>query len=288
MPYRRARPAACSAVAAGRVLADSPKRRCRSSPTSLPAGFSTVQTIRTVSYQHFRRVIEQACYRTRTSVRSQMTHCDQEAPMILDRPSSVDDTIGALLGDPAIGRLITAHRVMEPQPPRYAPWPDGLDPRLVNALRGRGFEALYTHQAAAVESVRAGRNVCVVTPTASGKTLCYNLPVLDAVARDDPAARALYLFPTKALAADQLVELRALAEAADIRSRRTPTTATRQPPSAAWCAARARWPSPTRTCSTRRSFRTTPSGSSCSRTCSSSSSTSCTPTAGSSAATSPT
>ncbi len=135
--------------------------------------------------------------------------------MILDRPSSVDDTIGALLGDPAIARLITAHRVMEPQPPRYAPWPDGLDPRLVNALRGRGFEALYTHQAAAVESVRAGRNVCVVTPTASGKTLCYNLPVIDAVARDE-AARALYLFPTKALAADQLVELRALAEAADI------------------------------------------------------------------------
>ena len=83
--------------------------------------------------------------------------------MILDRPSSVDDTIGALLGDPAIARLITAHRVMEPQPPRYAPWPDGLDPRLVNALRGRGFEALYTHQAAAIESVRAGRNVCVVS-----------------------------------------------------------------------------------------------------------------------------
>ncbi len=135
--------------------------------------------------------------------------------MILDRPSSVDDAIGALLGDPAITRLLAAHRVIEPQPPRYAPWPAGLDSRLVDALRGRGFEALYTHQAAAVESVRARRNVCVVTPTASGKTLCYNLPVIDAVARDE-AARALYLFPTKALAADQLVELRALAEAADI------------------------------------------------------------------------
>ena len=135
--------------------------------------------------------------------------------MILDRPRSVDDAIGALLGDPAIGRLITAHRVIEPQPPRYAPWPEGLDSRLVDAVRGRGFEALYTHQAAAIELVRAGRNVCVVTPTASGKTLCYNLPVIDAVARDE-AARALYLFPTKALAADQLVELRALAEAAGI------------------------------------------------------------------------
>ena len=135
--------------------------------------------------------------------------------MILDRPSSVDDAIGAFLGDPAMARLIVAHQVQEPTPPRYAPWPDGLDPRLVDALRGRGFEALYTHQAAAVESVRAGRNVCVVTPTASGKTLCYNLPVIDAVAHDE-AARALYLFPTKALAADQLVELRALSEAAGI------------------------------------------------------------------------
>jgi DEAD/DEAH box helicase domain-containing protein len=135
--------------------------------------------------------------------------------VILDRPSSVDDAIGALLGDPAIQRLVAAHRVFEPEPPRYAPWPDGLDPRLVAALRGRGVEALYTHQASAIESVRAGRNVCVVTPTASGKTLCYNLPVIDAVARDE-AARALYLFPTKALAADQLVELRALADGAGI------------------------------------------------------------------------
>ena len=135
--------------------------------------------------------------------------------MLLDRPSSVDDAIGAFLGDPAMVRLIAAHQVQEPQPPRYAPWPEGLDPRLVDALRGRGVEALYTHQAAAVQSVRAGHNVCVVTPTASGKTLCYNLPVIDAVAHND-AARALYLFPTKALAADQLVELRALAEAAGI------------------------------------------------------------------------
>jgi DEAD/DEAH box helicase domain-containing protein len=135
--------------------------------------------------------------------------------MLTAPPSNAEDAIGALLGDPALQRLVTAHRVLDAQPPRYAPWPDALDPRLVAALRGRGVEALYTHQAQAVESVRAGRNVCVVTPTASGKTLCYNLPVLDAVARDD-TARALYLFPTKALAADQLVELRALADAAEI------------------------------------------------------------------------
>lgn len=135
--------------------------------------------------------------------------------MLTDRPTTATDAIEALLADSALQPLVAAHRVLEPRPPRHAPWPEGLDPRLTNALRSRGVEALYTHQAQALEAIRARRNVCVVTPTASGKTLCYNLPVLDAVARD-PTARALYLFPTKALAADQLVELRALAEAAEL------------------------------------------------------------------------
>jgi DEAD/DEAH box helicase domain-containing protein len=135
--------------------------------------------------------------------------------MLADRPATASDAIEALLADSGLQPLIAAHRVMEPRPPRHAPWPEGLDPRLMRALRSRGVEALYTHQAQALEAIRAGHNACVVTPTASGKTLCYNLPVLDAVARD-PTARALYLFPTKALAADQLVELRALAEAAEL------------------------------------------------------------------------
>ena len=135
--------------------------------------------------------------------------------MLTDRPTTPTDAIEALLADSALQPLVAAHRVLEPRPPRHAPWPEGLDPRLTNALRSRGVEALYTHQAQALEAIRARRNVCVVTPTASGKTLCYNLPVLDAVARD-PTARALYLFPTKALAADQLVELRALADAAEL------------------------------------------------------------------------
>ena len=135
--------------------------------------------------------------------------------MLADRPATASDAIEALLLDSSLQPLIAAHRVMEPRPPRHAPWPEGLDPRLRQALRSRGVEALYTHQAQALEAIRAGRNACVVTPTASGKTLCYNLPVLDAIARD-PTARALYLFPTKALAADQLVELRALAEAAEL------------------------------------------------------------------------
>ncbi len=135
--------------------------------------------------------------------------------MITAPPSNADQAIAMLLADPLFAPLIAAHRELEPRPPRHAPWPKGVDARIVHALRGRGVEALYTHQAAAYEAVAERRNVVVVTPTASGKTLCYNLPVLDAVARN-PAARALYLFPTKALAADQLVELRALAGAADI------------------------------------------------------------------------
>jgi DEAD/DEAH box helicase domain-containing protein len=135
--------------------------------------------------------------------------------MLTAPPRDADEAIAALLASAEFAPLIAAHRELEPRAPRHAPWPAGVDPRLRDALRGRGIEALYTHQAAAYEAASAGRNVVVVTPTASGKTLCYNLPVLDAVARD-PAARALYLFPTKALAADQLVELRALGDAASL------------------------------------------------------------------------
>jgi len=135
--------------------------------------------------------------------------------MLTQPPATVDRVIAELLADPSIERLIAAHRVLEPLAARHAPWPEGLDARLVDALRSRGVDALYSHQARAVQAAREGRNVCVVTPTASGKTLCYNLPVLDAIVRD-PTARALYLFPTKALAADQLTELRALADAAQL------------------------------------------------------------------------
>ena len=135
--------------------------------------------------------------------------------MLTARPTTASDAIDAVLGDPAIMRMVTAHHVVEPEPPRHAPWPTGLDRRIIAGLRARGVEAPYVHQAAAIDAARAGRHVVVVTPTASGKTLCYNVPVLDAVARDE-ASRALYLFPTKALAADQLDELRSLAQAAGI------------------------------------------------------------------------
>ena len=88
-------------------------------------------------------------------------------------------------------------------------WPELIDPRLRAALESRGVRQLYTHQAASLEFALSGRNVVVTTPTASGKTLCYNAPVLSTVLAD-PSTRALYLFPTKALAQDQLAELKEL------------------------------------------------------------------------------
>jgi DEAD/DEAH box helicase domain-containing protein len=108
------------------------------------------------------------------------------------------------------GPAVTALRRFSPRPAQARPIPDSLDPRLADALRGRGIEALYTHQAHALELLAKGGHCVVVTPTASGKTLCYNLPVLQALLTE-PAARALYLFPTKALAQDQLAELEELA-----------------------------------------------------------------------------
>ncbi|MBI2878192.1 MAG: DEAD/DEAH box helicase [Candidatus Rokubacteria bacterium] len=110
------------------------------------------------------------------------------------------------------GPAVTALRRDPPRPAHLVPCPDTLDPRIVAALASRGVEALYTHQARALEVVAKGGYLVVVTPAASGKSLCYNLPVLEALLAD-PDARALYLFPTKALAQDQLDELQALARA---------------------------------------------------------------------------
>src|SRR5215469_15859649 len=109
------------------------------------------------------------------------------------------------------GSNVTGVYRLEPRPARFGDWPTGLDPRLIAAVRGRGIDRPYTHQAEAIGHVLAGENVVVVTPTASGKTLCYNLPVLQAIVQQ-PDSRVLYLFPTKALAQDQLAELTLLAK----------------------------------------------------------------------------
>jgi DEAD/DEAH box helicase domain-containing protein len=106
---------------------------------------------------------------------------------------------------------VTAVRRLAARDAQYGPEVTGLDDRLRAALRGRGVEGLYTHQTQAIAHALARRNVVITTPTASGKTLCYNAPVLNAVLRD-PATRALYLFPTKALAQDQLAGLHELSD----------------------------------------------------------------------------
>ncbi|PKO21533.1 MAG: DEAD/DEAH box helicase [Chloroflexi bacterium HGW-Chloroflexi-1] len=97
--------------------------------------------------------------------------------------------------------------------PRYGRLRQRLSPPVAAALRAAGVEQLYTHQAEAINAALAGQNVVVATSTASGKTLCFNVPVLEALARD-PLARALYIYPTKALAQDQLGKWRGLAAGA--------------------------------------------------------------------------
>lgn len=123
--------------------------------------------------------------------------------------------------DRLIGRLkqkyksrITGERVVPPRAGRYADFPAELDPRLRAALIARGVRQLYSHQREAWDHVAAGRHTVVVTPTASGKTLCYNLPVLHAAITHK--AKALYLFPTKALSQDQVAEILELNQAGEL------------------------------------------------------------------------
>jgi len=104
------------------------------------------------------------------------------------------------------GEVLTAIRRFPAREAQWAEFPEWVNTNLVSAYHAKGVRQLYTHQAEAAEAVHAGKNVVIVTPTASGKTLCYNLPVLNAVLENSDT-RALYLFPTKALAQDQLAEL---------------------------------------------------------------------------------
>jgi len=130
-------------------------------------------------------------------------------------PASTQSVLDGILNEPSLAGGVTHHAVM---PAREAVWrdhPEWLDPRIKGGLASRGIDRLYAHQAEAIEAVRAGRDVVVVTPTASGKTLCYALPALQAIA-DDPAARALFLFPTKALGQDQVSEFSELSAAAGL------------------------------------------------------------------------
>jgi DEAD/DEAH box helicase domain-containing protein len=116
----------------------------------------------------------------------------------------------------ATGEVLTAVRYFPAREAQWAEFPAWVHADLVAAYGAKGIRQLYTHQAIAAEAVHAGKNVVVVTPTASGKTLCYNLPILNS-ALENPDPRALYLFPTKALAQDQLAELYDLNQRLDNR-----------------------------------------------------------------------
>ncbi len=128
---------------------------------------------------------------------------------------SLEQILDTLARDPEFKQTVTRWERIPPRRAMYAEFPAWLDGRISATLRRRGILSLYSHQADALETTHAGKHTVVVTPTASGKTLCYDLPVIDAIAKD-PTARALYIFPTKALAQDQLAELERLAKDVDI------------------------------------------------------------------------
>jgi DEAD/DEAH box helicase domain-containing protein len=125
--------------------------------------------------------------------------------------SSQRAALERIISSPEFAPNIVVNRLIPAAEGFYVPFPSGLSQQISAALRSRGITALYTHQAEVWEKVKERRNVIVVTPTASGKTLCYNLPVLQALL-EDTEGRALYLFPTKALSQDQQSELNGLVE----------------------------------------------------------------------------
>jgi DEAD/DEAH box helicase domain-containing protein len=126
-------------------------------------------------------------------------------PLPLAPPESLHAVVSKLEPVAAATRYVAAREGV------YAPLPEAIPPPLRDVLSERGISQLYIHQADAFAEVEAGRNCVIVTPTASGKTLCFNLPVLSTLLQD-PGARALYLFPTKALAEDQLHEFNSIVQ----------------------------------------------------------------------------
>ena len=120
---------------------------------------------------------------------------------------------GAGQDRPEISGGVTCHVVQPARAARTAPWPEGVHPAVIRAFRRRGVELPWTHQAEATQAALAGRDVVVVTPTASGKSLCFIAPILTRCLQD-PDARAILVFPTKALALDQAQAIHAIAQLA--------------------------------------------------------------------------
>ena len=126
-----------------------------------------------------------------------------------NRSSALTKAIDELKDSSIRAPTVTALRHFPALPGDFMDFPETLRHELVDALRKRGIERLYSHQHEAFEQVSSGNNVTIVTPTASGKTFCYNLPILNRML-EEPDTRALYLFPTKALSQDQLAEVHTL------------------------------------------------------------------------------
>ena len=122
------------------------------------------------------------------------------------RKKDLQEVIRHLKKDDYYKENISHWHTIEPKKAKTVPYPSGMDSRIAGALDKRGISGIYTHQAEAFEAAASGQSFVAVTPTASGKTFCYNLPVLQKILEDE-SARALYIFPTKALSYDQKSEL---------------------------------------------------------------------------------
>ena len=133
----------------------------------------------------------------------------------LIKKRQLEDVIESLTQRGPFSPDVTAHFVRPPRAAQWGNFPEDLNPELLKALHKRDITTPYTHQAKAIAAIRAGRHVTLTTPTASGKTLCYNIPVLERLL-EDRQSRALYLFPTKALAQDQYAGLHRLIESAGV------------------------------------------------------------------------
>jgi DEAD/DEAH box helicase domain-containing protein len=145
-----------------------------------------------------------------------MTFSESLAPRSDSALDTVQEILGTLVARHRRDEVLTAVRQVPAREAKFRPVPGWVTSALSEAYRAKGIQELYSHQALTAELVHDGKNVVVVTPTASGKTLCYNLPVLNAVL-ENADTRALYLFPTKALAQDQLAELHDLSKRLDDR-----------------------------------------------------------------------
>ncbi|HEX9972614.1 MAG TPA: DEAD/DEAH box helicase [bacterium] len=125
---------------------------------------------------------------------------------------TLDQILDLIRSDPDMIANITHWQKIPAKEAQFAEFPGSIHPDLIHILQDRGIQKLFTHQASAIDAILNNKNVVVVTPTASGKTLCYNIPVLNALI-DNPETRSLYLFPTKALSQDQLDELYSISSA---------------------------------------------------------------------------